>query len=147
TITIQTRVDNAALNGGNYSPASSPYRIRRSGGGWIPGVPSPYDSVPPLGAPGERVVKTKQAQKYPDRLEAINDDTLAGYADGGTVGNVSAPTLASSAPVVMTPTVSLAGTRVVVQIGAREFDGYIAEVADTRVAEHGIAQDRTAQYL
>ncbi|NMF29588.1 phage tail tape measure protein [Cellulosimicrobium aquatile] len=147
TITIQARVDNATLNGGNYSPASSPYQIRRSGGGWIPGVPSPYDSVPVLAAPGEFMVKTRQAQKYPDLLEAINNDTLAGFADGGTVGNVSAPIPSSSGPVVMTPTVSLAGSRVVVQIGSREFDGYIADVADARVAEHGVAQDRTAQYL
>ncbi|MFE9232057.1 phage tail tape measure protein [Cellulosimicrobium funkei] len=74
---------------------------------------------------------------------------LGAFEDGGFSGPepARAASLPSPAPLVMTPTVSLAGARVVVQVGSREFEGYIADVADARVAEHGASQDRAAQYL
>ena len=99
TITIQTRVDNAALNGGNYSPASSPYQIRRGGGGGVPaylGTPG-VDSVGALLMPGEFVVKTRQARKHAALLHAINEDNLDTFADGGEVGGATSVTAAPSA--------------------------------------------------
>lgn len=142
TIRIQARVDSDP----SYNPASSPYSIRRSGGGWIPGVPSPIDSVPVLAAPGEFMVKTRQAQKYPDLLEAINNDTLEGLAGGGYVGNVTAP----AAPVVNIPAPQASAPGGVsradlAELADRIVAGMLAGAGGV-VAASNAAQDRAAQY-
>lgn len=94
SVVIQARVNADP----NYNPATSQNQIRRSRGGWIPGMPSTIDSVSVLAAPGEFVVNTIAAQKNPELLEAINEDKL-GNVLGAGLGTVTTPS-----PAVGTPT-------------------------------------------
>jgi len=137
-VSVETIVGNPSMG---FNPGRGSYDV----GGWT--GDQARDDIAGVVHGQEFVVRAGPAAQHRDLLEAINAGQLAGFADGGPVRNISAPPSYSSGPVVMTPSLSLAGARVVVQIGSREFDGYIAEVADARVAEHGTAQDRTAQYL
>jgi TP901 family phage tail tape measure protein len=82
---------------------------------------------------GEYVWDKETTAKYRPQLEA---GVLPGYASGGYVMPPSMSYSASpAAPSVnVNPSVSMAGAQVVVRIGERDFNGYIAEVADSRVA-------------
>ncbi|KZM34549.1 phage tail tape measure protein [Oerskovia enterophila] len=145
SVTIQARVNADP----SYTPAVSQNSIARSAGGWIPGVPSPVDSVHVFAAPGEFVVNTAAAQKNPELLEAINDDKLGDFlGDGGLVGAApSMGALMSAGPSVnVNPVINLAGAQITAVFdGIGPLTGYIRDVS-TRTAERTAKRDiRTSQ--
>ncbi|WP_454044408.1 phage tail tape measure protein [Cellulosimicrobium sp. Marseille-Q8652] len=115
------------------------------GGGWT-GDMAPHH-VAGVVHGQEFVVRAGPAAANRAVLEAMNAGAslpVPGYAGGGFVGS---PPPAPAAPsVTVNPRVSLAGAQVVVRIGSRDFDGYIADVADSRVAANEESQDRAAPY-
>jgi hypothetical protein len=136
TITIQARVDADP----SYNPASSPYQIRRARGGWIPGAMSDIDNTIAHVASGEYVVNARSAQKHAALLEAVNNDVLPAYANGGWV---SAPPPVVNVPA---PVVSVAGgvsEAALERFADRIVAGMLAG-ADARVA---VAAARTVRDL
>lgn len=137
TITIQARVDADP----SYNPASSPYSIRRAGGGWVPGPPSTVDNTLAHVASGEFIVKTRSAQKHAALLEAVNNDTLPQYNSGGWAG--SAPQIVAPAPRVSVTGFARSDLDYLIDGLAR----VLPAAAASAVLAHGAAQDRAAQYV
>ncbi|MBN0039390.1 phage tail tape measure protein [Cellulosimicrobium cellulans] len=116
------------------------YNSRRmaTGGRVTGGIPG-QDSVPILAMPDEFVVKATSARKHARLLEAINNDRLPGYANGGQV-LATGPTPAPRAvPVGGVTRADLA------ELADRIVAGMLAG-ANGVVALHGAAQDRASQY-
>lgn len=97
SVVIQARVNADP----SYSPATSQNMIMRSAGGWIPGAPSPVDSVHAYLSPGEFVVNSAAAQRHAALLEAINAGSMpvGGFANfAPQVFNTNAPAAVANGP-------------------------------------------------
>jgi len=57
---------------------------------------STSDSIPARLSNGEFVIKAKQVKKYRPLVNAINDDNLPKFAEGGLVGNIDAVSVATA---------------------------------------------------
>jgi len=60
---------------------------------------STSDSIPARLSNGEFVVKAKQVRKYRPLINAINDDTIPAFAEGGLVGSIGSEPIARSASI------------------------------------------------
>ncbi|MDQ8040670.1 phage tail tape measure protein [Cellulosimicrobium sp. XJ-DQ-B-000] len=132
---------------GNPSMGFNPGRGSYSSGGYT----GPGGKFEPAGVVhrGEFVFDQETTAKHRSLFEAIHNDTLPGFAGGGFVGAAPASPVppvrnayegqpeAQSPPVVYVQN-PFTGEYLLAKV---------AHVADARVAEHGVAQDRTAQYL
>jgi len=71
-----------------------------SEGGAVSGAgTSTSDSIPARLSNGEFVVKAKQVKKYRPLINAINDDTVAHFAEGGLVGSIGSEPLGKVASI------------------------------------------------
>ncbi|GAA4831588.1 hypothetical protein GCM10023221_04250 [Luteimicrobium xylanilyticum] len=123
---IRVKID--ATRGKTYQAAPGA-PLAFADGGLIPGLPSSSDNGYAKMASGEFVVNAAATSKNLSLLEAINQGRNLPTTGGGATS------------------VSLAGAKLVVQIGAREFEGYMAETAAAVVQAHTAAQDRAAAYV
>lgn len=136
---LQRLIDKAnAANSRLQSIGGRP--VPRAAGGIVYGPgSSTSDSIPAMLSNGEFVVKADAVKAYgANFLSAVNSMTLPrslvrGYGNS-TVPHVpmaaSVPSASMSGPVAAP---SLAGARVIVQVGEAEFEGYVAAVADGQV--------------
>jgi TP901 family phage tail tape measure protein len=129
---------NAELSPYGLKLNSSGQVVKKALGGWVDGPgTSTSDSVRAMLSRGEFVVNAQAAKANAGLLEWINSRGAT------TILPASAAVVHSQAAT----TVSLEGARVVVQVGERQFDGYVVEVAGGVVSAHTAAQDRQAAYV
>lgn len=106
-------------------------------GGWIGGRGTgTSDSNLIRASRGEYMVKERQARKYGDLLEAINNDRLPGYATGGWVGRASS---AGQIP-------SMGNSGIVQQFFVDAKGSVLADELMTRMQELGSAQAAQAGF-
>ena len=120
----------------SYSPATSQNMIMRSAGGWIPGAPSPVDSVHAYLSPGEFVVNSAAAQRHAALLEAINAGSMpvGGFANfAPQVFNTNAPAAAANGPTFVSN----------VRADGLVAEGYARQIADRTATKH---RDMAALY-
>jgi len=97
---------------------------------------STSDSIPARLSNGEFVIRAKQVQKYRPLINAINDDTVAKFADGGLVGSIRNEPIAATAGIQGNTSVvsnkqdiSLAITGDISRQTRREVFGLIPQIA------------------
>lgn len=96
-------------------------------GGRVRGAGGPRgDKIPILASDGEHITNARSAKKYGPLLDAINNDTLARFADGGWPSR--APTMAS-----MPAPRAGGGSRDQVTVYLQDDSGRMADIADQRI--------------
>lgn len=100
----------------------------------------------------EWIINEGASDYYGDRaMSAVNErrvpySVLAAYAGGGVPQGQPSPIRAGSQNVVVRPVVSLAGARLVLEVGGRQIEAYVKDTANAVIDDRDAATDRGADY-